>query len=142
MQEEKKPDYVVFDEETQQYNGKLLPYASGVAAPKIVPPDVTNWKNTNIISANNEFKARYEGIQKQYQEMMEQFEYNNLVYSAKYSFEPITGKTYHLYRAKDESVFLSLIAPKECNFDFVGSFILGPDKMWEKIEASKQTDIQ
>ncbi len=130
---EKKPDYVVFDEETQSYNGKLLPYASGVSAPKIVPPDVTTWKNTNIVAANNQFKARYENIQLQYQEMMEQFEYNNLIYSAKYSFEPITGKTYHLYRSKDESVFLSLIQPNECNFDFVGSFRLGPDKMWEQV---------
>ena len=132
-EKEKKPDYVVFDEETQTYNGKLLPYASGVSAPKIVPPDVATWKNTNIVAANNQFKAQYENIQMQYQEMMEQFEYNNLIYSAKYSFEPITGKIYHLYRAKDQSVFLSLISPNECNFDYVGSFRLGPDKMWGKI---------
>ncbi len=133
MKKEKKPDSVVFDAETQTYNGSLLPYASGVAAPKIVPPDVTTWKNTNIVSANNEFKARYEAIQLQYQEMMEQFEYNNLVYGAKYSFEPITGKTYHLYRAKDQTTFLSILSPEECNFDFVGSFRLGPDKMWERL---------
>ncbi len=133
MPKEKKPDVIVFDTDSQKYHGNILPYASGVAAPKIVPPDITTWKNANIISANNQFKARYEDIQTQYREMMEQFEYNNLLYSAKYSFEPITGKTYHLYRAKDQSVFLSLISPNECNFDFVGSFKLGPDKMWEKI---------
>lgn len=133
MKKVKKPDYVVFDEETQTYNGNLLPYASGVAAPKIVPPDVSTWKNTNIVAANNQFKAQYDNIQMQYQEMMAQFEYNNLIYSAKYSFEPITGKIYHLYRAKDESIFLSLISPDECNFDYVGSFRLGPDKMWEKV---------
>ena len=133
MKKEKKPDAVVFDEETQTYNGSLLPYASGVAAPKIVPPDVTTWKNTNIVAANNEFKARYEDIRMQYQAMMEQFEYNNLVYGAKYRFEPITGKVYHLYRSKDESTFLSILSPEECNFDFLGSFRLGPDKMWEKL---------
>jgi len=140
MKKEKKPDHVVFDEEDQKYNGGFLPYASGVAAPKIIPPNITNWKNTNIVSANNEFKARYEEIQRQYNEMMDQFEYNDLVYSAKYSFEPITGKTYHLYRAKDESAFLSLISPYECNFDHLGSFILGPDKMWKKINSSKKTE--
>ncbi len=133
MKKEKKPDAIVFDEETQSYNGSLLPYATGVGAPKITPPDVTTWKNTNIISANNEFKAKFEDIQMQYEQMMEQFEYNNLVYSAKYSFEPITGKTYHLYRAKDASTFLSILSPQECNFDFLGSFRLGPDKMWEKL---------
>lgn len=133
MKKEKKPDSVVFDDETQTYHGALLPYASSVAAPKIVPPDITAWKNTNVISANNQFKARYENIKQQYREMMYQFEYNNLVYGAKYNFEPITGKVYHLYRAKDESSFLSLISPEECHFDHIGSFKLGPDKMWEKL---------
>ena len=133
MPKEKKPDAVVYDETTETYNAKLLPYASGVAAPKIVPTDVTTWKNTNSIAANNQFQARFENIQQQYREMMEQHEYNNLLYCAKYHFEPITGKTYHLYRAKDESSFLSMIAPNECNFNFIGSFKLGPDKMWEKL---------
>ncbi len=133
MKKEKKPDYVVFDEATQTYNAKLMPYATGLAAPKIVPPDVTSWKNTNIISANNQFKARYEAMQKEYQKMMEEFEYNNLIYKAKFSFEPIVGKTYHLYRAKDESSFLSLISPHECNFEHLGTFELGPDKTWKKL---------
>ena len=133
MKKEKKPDAVVFDETTQSYNARLLPYASGVAAPKITPPDITSWKNTNIITANNQFKARFEDIEQQYREMMEQFEYNSLVYSAKYNFEPITGKIYHLYKSKDISSFLSLISPHECNFDYLGSFKLGPDKMWEKV---------
>lgn len=136
MKKEKKPDNVVFDEKTQKYNGALLPYASGVAAPKIEPPDISSWKNTNIISANNQFKARYEAIQQQYQEMLDQFEYNNLIYSAKYSFEPITGKIYHLYRTKEETVFLSLISPAECTFDYVASFKLGPDKIWKKVKSA------
>lgn len=133
MTKSKKPDYVVFDEETQTYNGKLLPYASGVAAPKITPPDVTSWKNTNIVSANNQFKAKYQDIQEQYKRMMQEFEYNSLVYSAKFNFEPIVGKTYHLYRSRDESTFLSLINPNECNFEHLGTFLLGPNRTWEKV---------
>ncbi|WP_350288436.1 DUF2452 domain-containing protein [uncultured Croceitalea sp.] len=133
MKKEKKPDYVVFDEKTQSYNSKLLPYSSGVSAPKITPPDVTSWKNTNIVSANNQFKAKYEAIQEEYKLMMEEFEYNTLVYNAKFNFEPIVGKIYHLYKAKDNSTFLSLILPNECNFNHLGTFKLGPDKTWEKL---------
>ncbi|MGB3149484.1 MAG: DUF2452 domain-containing protein, partial [Maribacter sp.] len=92
MKEDKKPDSVVFDEDTQTYNGKLLPYSSSVSAPKITPPDITSWKNTNIVSANNQFKAKYEAIQEEFKIMMQEFEYNNLVYSAKFNFEPIVGK--------------------------------------------------
>ncbi len=133
MKKEKKPDYVVFDEETQTYHGKLAPFATGVSAPKITPPDVTSWKNTHIVSANNQFKAQYEELQKSYKALMDNFEYNNLVYSAKFNFEPIVGKEYHLYRAEDESTFLSLILPHECAFDHVGSFRLTPDKTWQKL---------
>jgi len=133
MRKEKKPDTVVFDEDTQEYHSKLLPYASGVGAPKITPPDITSWKNTNISAANHQFKSHYDAIKEAYQKLMEQYEYNNLVYHAKFNFEPITGETYHLYRAKDDSTFLSLISPEECGFDHLGSFKLGPDKMWEKL---------
>jgi len=133
MEKEKKPDHVVFNEESQSYNAKLMSYATGLSAPKIAPPDVTSWKNTNIISANNQFKARYEAMQREYGQMMEEFEYNNLIYTAKFSFEPIVGKTYHLYRAKNESAFLSLISPNECNFNHLGTFELGPDKTWKRL---------
>ena len=133
MKKDKKPDHIVFDEESQTYNGKLLPYSSSVSAPKITPPDVTSWKNTNIVSANNQFKAKYESIQEEYKRMMQEFEYNNLVYNAKFNFEPIVGKVYHLYRSKDQSTFLSLIFPHECNFEHLGTFKLDPDKTWEKL---------
>lgn len=133
MKENKKPDNVVFNEETKEYHGRLLPFATGVSAPKITPPDVTSWKNTHIVSANNQFKAQYEALQKYYEALMADFEYNNLVYSAKFNFEPIVGKEYHLYRSKDESTFLSLILPHECTFDHLGSFRLTPDKTWKKL---------
>ncbi|MGB3143169.1 MAG: DUF2452 domain-containing protein, partial [Maribacter sp.] len=83
--------------------------------------------------ANNQFKAKYEALQAEYKKMMTDFEYNDLVYGAKFNFEPIVGKTYHLYRAKDESTFLSLIQPNECNFEHLGSFRLTPDKTWDKL---------
>lgn len=133
MKENKKPDNVVFNEETQEYHGKLLPFATGVSAPKITPPDVTSWKNTHIVGANNQFKAQYEALQKSYKALMENFEYTNLVYSSKFNFEPIVGKEYHLYKSKDESTFLSLILPHECSFHHLGSFRLTADKTWEKL---------
>ncbi|GAK77174.1 MULTISPECIES: DUF2452 domain-containing protein [Nonlabens] len=133
MSEEKKPDYVVYDEETGTYNAALLPYSSGVAAPKITTPDITSWKQTNINKVNHEIKSKFEQLKAEYDAMVKKFEDNQLVYGAKFSFEPIVGEIYHLYLGKDGRHFLSVIAPQECNWDFVGTYRLSSEKLWEQI---------
>ena len=93
----KKPDLVVFDEEDQKYNAGLLPYATNASAPKITSTDLTGWKNTNISKANHQINTEYEKLKNAYDKLIEQYEYNSLVYNAQFNFEPIVGQTYHLY---------------------------------------------
>ncbi|MFC7356592.1 DUF2452 domain-containing protein [Jejudonia soesokkakensis] len=129
----KKPDQVVYNEETKKYDASLKPYATNLGAPAIVMEDLSSWKKTSVTKANHHFKTKFEAIKKEYDEMLEAFEYNNLIYRATYSFEPILGQVYHLYRDKNELLFLSIISPLECSWDFVGSFRLNSDKLWEKV---------
>ncbi|MGB5981005.1 MAG: DUF2452 domain-containing protein [Nonlabens sp.] len=133
MSKEKKPDQVVYDEESGTYNAALLPYASGVGAPKITTPDITSWKQNNINKVNHEIKSQFDQLKAQYDAMIEQYEDNQLVYGARFSFEPIVGETYHLYKDRKGAAFLSVIAPAECNWDFVGSYRLSSEKLWESI---------
>jgi len=135
MSKKKKPDNVVFDEESQKYTASLKPYATDVGAPAIKTTDTLAWKNRNIHAVNKQINAKYVELKAEYDAMMNQFEYNNLVYNAKFSFEPVIGYTYHLYRDKKEEAFLSVIAPNECNFDYIGTFKLNADKMWEQLKA-------
>lgn len=132
MSEEKKPDQVVYDEESGTYNAALLPYASGVGAPKITTPDITSWKQNNINKVNHEIKSQFDQLKAQYDAMVQQYEDNQLVYGARFSFEPIVGETYHLYKDRKGDPFLSVIAPAECNWDFVGSYRLTSEKLWEE----------
>jgi hypothetical protein len=135
MSEEKKPDYVVYDEETGTYNAALLPYSSGVSAPKITTPDITSWKQTNINKVNHEIKSQFDQLKEQYDAMVKKYEDNQLVYGAKFSFEPIVGEIYHLYKGrKDGLPFLSVIHPTECSWDFVGTYRLTSEKLWEEID--------
>ncbi|MEP3209014.1 MAG: DUF2452 domain-containing protein [Maribacter sp.] len=129
----KKPDNVVFDEESEKYTASLKPYATDLAAPAITTSDTAAWKNRNINAVNKHISAKYLELKAEYDAMIDQFEYNNLVYSAKFNFEPLVGYTYFLYRNKNEEAFLSVIAPHECNFDYLGTFRLNADKMWERI---------
>jgi hypothetical protein len=135
MSDDKKPDYVVYDEETGTYNAALLPYSSGVSAPKITTPDITSWKQTNINKVNHEIKSQFDQLKEQYDAMVKKYEDNQLVYGAKFSFEPIVGEIYHLYKGrKDGLPFLSVIHPTECSWDFVGTYRLSSEKLWEQIE--------
>ncbi len=133
MPKAKKPDNVVFNEETQKYDAALKPYATSVGAPVITTNDNISWKNRSINKVNHKVAAKYEELKAEYDKMLQEFEYNKLIFSAKFNFEPIIGKVYHLYKRENEEMFLSIIAPEECNFNSLGSFYLNTEQIWEKV---------
>ena len=133
MIQDKKPDNVVFNTETQKYDAALKPYATSVGAPVITATDTIAWKNRSINKINHKVAAKYMELKDEYEKMMQQFEYNNLIFAAKFSFEPIIGQVYHLYKRNENENFLSIISPNECNFNSLGSFYLNVDQIWEKI---------
>ena len=141
MKKEKIPDNVVYNETTNKYDASLKPYATNVGAPKIVATNNITWKNKNILKANKQIEAKYLELKAEYDKMIQELEYNNLVYNAKFNFEPLIGQTYHLYRDKKGSPFLSIISPTECNFDFIGSFYLNSEQIWKKTPDNKSISL-
>ena len=126
---DKKPDNIVYSE-TEGYNAKILPYATNVGAPAIRIDDLVSWKSRGIQNVNKELAIKFNELKAQYESLIEEFEWNELVYNAKFSFEPVVGEIYHLYRSSDGSNFLSLIAPNEWNREHLGTFKLNSDKKW------------
>ena len=133
MTSTKKPDNVVFNTETQKYDASLKPYATSVGAPIIIPTDTIAWKNRSINKINHKVSAKYLELKAEYENMMQEFEYNKLIFNSKFSFEPIIGEVYHLYQRENTESFLSLISPEQCNFKSIGSFYLNAGQIWEKI---------
>jgi len=133
MTKDKKPDSVVFNTVTQKYDAAMKPYATSVGAPVITPSDTVAWKNRSINKVNHKVKSKYLELKAEYEKMMEEFEYNQLIFDAKFTFEPIVGQLYHLYKRENGESFLSIIAPEQCNFNYLGSFYLNADQIWEKI---------
>jgi hypothetical protein len=127
--ESKKPDAVVYSE-TEGYNANILPYATNVGAPAIRVDDLVSWKSRGITNVNKELAGKFEELKAQYQSLVEEFEWNELVYTAKFAFEPVIGEIYHLYQGKDGLNFLSLIGPQEWNREHIGTFKLNSDKKW------------
>ena len=141
MKKDKKPDLVVFDEDKQRYDAAFRPYATSVGAPQIKAPNNGSWKSSQIYKANKHLKDKYETLKSEYEALMQVFEYNQLVNSSKFSFEPEIGEVYHLYANKSEQPFLSIISPEQCKFNHLGSFKLTSDYLWEKINSKNDNQI-
>lgn len=121
-----KPDNVV---ETPG----LLPYGTNVSAPAIKLEDITAWKSINAIKVNHHLQTKFNKLKEEYKKLVEEYKWNELVYNAKFSFEPVIGQNYHLYVGREGNIFLSMITPNEWNYEHVGSFILDSNNKWNKI---------
>lgn len=128
-----KPDNVVFNAETKQYDAAIKPFATSVGAPKITTTDSISWKNRSINKVNHKIKSKYLELKAEYENMMQEYEDNQLIFNSEFSFEPNVGEVYHLYKRENGENFLSLIAPEECSFHVLGSFYLNADQIWEKL---------
>lgn len=128
-----RPDNVVYSNE-EGYNASLLSYSTNVGAPVIRLDDVVSWKSRGITNVNKELELKFNELKLQYENLMKEYEWNELVYSARFSFEPVIGEIYHLYQGDDGVHFLSLIAPSEWNKEHLGTFKLNSDKKWIVIE--------
>lgn len=131
MKKKKIPDLVVYDEEKGYYQRELT-YGSNIGAPAIQHDDVKGWKQQQVLKANKQFKTKYEELKQEFEKLIDEVNWNQIVYTSKYSFVPVVGETYHLYLKEDDTTFLSLIGPKEWPMKYVGSFKLDSNQKWIK----------
>ena len=62
----KKPDLVVFNEETNQYDASLKPYGTSASSPVIKPLNTASWKNDGIQRVNKQLKSKFDEVKKEY----------------------------------------------------------------------------
>ncbi|HLP63658.1 DUF2452 domain-containing protein [Flavobacterium sp.] len=127
--ESKKPDNVVFSE-SEGYNANVLTYSTNVGAPVIQIDDVVAWKRRGVTNVNKEFEEKFNELKSQYENLMQEYEWNQIIYNAKFTFEPVVGEIYHLYRNENGANFLSLIGPNEWNKEHIGTFKLNSERKW------------
>jgi len=122
----KKPDNVTD-------NPNLLPYASNVGAPAIVVQDINHWKQPRVASVNKQFLSKFEELKQEYQKLIDEYRWNDLVYKSKFNFEPIINETYHLYSRDNGELFLSLIESNRWTQNYIASFKYNHDNKWLKV---------
>ena len=135
MKSSKKPDSVAWDEESKEYIAKLLPYAISNNSPVINIPNVDSFKKKGVDKVSKQFQAELTDLREKIKSFVNLASDTQMVYSAKFKFEPIVGETYHLYEGTKEP-FLSLIEPKNWNKKHLGSFRLNGEYKWERLETT------
>ena len=128
----KYPDNIVYDEK-EGFNANILPYGSNVGAPAIKVEDIAVWKGVSVNKVNKQFSAKFNELKEEYRKLVEEYQWNDLVYKSKFNFEPVIGENYHLYVSDDGGMFLSLIEPNMWNREHIGSFTLNSERKWIKI---------
>jgi hypothetical protein len=127
------------DKQLQQLRDKstdkpgLLPYPHHIGSAPIKPENTSTFVNRGVSKVNHEFKDRFDRLRQEYESLMEEYEWNKVIYESDLRFEPVIGEIYHLY-VRDNKKFISLIGPKEWNQEYLGSFKLNSDLKWEKIK--------
>ena len=129
MNKDKKPDLVVWNEENGYY-AKTLTYGTNLGAPSIKLENVAGWKQAQAEKVSKIFAKKFDEIKNEFQELIDEVNWNEFVYAATCNFTPVIGETYHLYKKKDGIVFLSLISPNEWNVEHVGSARLESNNKW------------
>jgi hypothetical protein len=119
----------------------FLAYPASRLAPRIVPQDLTNFKSRGISRVERELQQELIELREKYLRVIDDFNWNKLIYEAHYRFEPVIGDTYHLY-AVGEEYHLSMIGPEEWHQRWVGTFRLNADARWDVVKTSPEFNLR
>lgn len=127
-------------------NPHLLPYAHTVGGALIRPMDKGRVKGLAVSAMYeqtdmqlDQIRQQIELLARQAKAIQDRVEISEKIYLADMNFEPLIGRTYHLYEKPDGSHLLSLIAPAEwgrrCPYQHTASARLLADHTWQIVEA-------
>ena len=109
----------------------LLPYDTSRGGQVIDKLDLTFVNKNRKNKLHAYASSKMEELQRQYDETLKLWEWNDYVDSFEIGFEPVVGKTYYLYAGVKN--FVSLLSPQEFKRTALGSTKLCSDGYWIKI---------
>ena len=124
----KKPDNVVFDIQSQEYDSYKKNYPTDLGSPAF---DSSVLKKDNF--AFKHLKAKFVELNTEYKSLLIKLKWNELIYNSEHNFTPTVGEIYHLYKNKNIT-FLSMIEPNQWKMEYIGSFKLLANDIWEQVK--------
>jgi len=111
--------------------GAFLSYPVSTLSPPIIKNDLTSFKSQGISRIERDTQQKLTELKEEYDRIVEEYNWNKLVYEAEINFEPIVGEIYHLYEIRGKNI-LSMIKPDEWGYKHIGSFRLDTQNHWSK----------
>jgi hypothetical protein len=112
----------------------LIPYPHHIGSAVVKPININTFKNKGIDKFNREVESRVEKLNEEYQKIVQEIEWNQMIYESEFNFEPLIGDRYYLYERKNKKNFLSVIPPKNWrSMVCLGTFIMDENYKWKKI---------
>ena len=118
-------------------NAYALPYGSNLSAPAIKPDhSLGGWKVGAVHSANQHYEERFEELRHNFEALVDEVKWNEIIFNSEFRFKPVIGKEYYLYQKENKTFVLTLFAPYEKvgGYEgYKGTFKLNYDNRWELV---------
>ena len=101
--------------------------------------ELDDWKPEQASQVKQHFTERFKELKKAYDELIEEFNWNKVIFESEMMFTPVMGKTYYLFQRKDGTNFMTLISPDEWgknDFKYIGAFKQDSRQKWNHIELN------
>jgi len=145
--EEPRESNTHIDKDKITENPGTLPYAHTVGSAEIKPFDESKIKGKAMAamyeqtnSSMQQIREQIDNLILQAKEIHQRTRISEKIYDAATGFEPLIGKTYHLYMRQTKECFLSLVAPEEwgrsAKFNFVATVKMLHDHTWDVLSST------
>ena len=131
---DKLPDSFVVDRYSKTY-------PTEIGSQPFRPDEIELFKLDKTNNLKHYYVSKFDELKKEYEKLMEDIHINEMIYQAKYTFQPIVGQNYYLYLNDDNDKFLSIISPTEWGrrkFEYLGTFQLQTDGRWFEIKNENE----
>ena len=132
-------------------NPGLLPYAHTAGGAVIRVEDKGRIKGNAMMAMYEQTDRQMDQLRDQMETLVTQAkalqrrkEISEVIYEATINFRPVVGHIYHLYRKKDASHTISLIAPDEwrkCPYVYLATVQLLYDHTWEVLKQAEEENF-
>ena len=99
--------------------------------------EIDEWKPAQSTQVKKHFTERFKELKEAYDKLIEDFNWNKVIFESEMLFTPVMGKTYYLFQRKDGTNFMTLISSEEWgtnDFKYIGAFKQDSRQKWNHIE--------